>query len=40
MVKDKLGMKVAIDNNKFQIYFSNDDELEKLLNLLKIKIDE
>lgn len=38
-IKEKLGMKVVIDNHKVQILFANDDELSHLLELLNIKIE-
>jgi ParB family chromosome partitioning protein len=38
-IKDRLGMKVAIDNHKVSISFANDDELNRLLEMLNIKIE-
>lgn len=38
-IKEKLGMKVSIDNHKVQISFANDDELAHLLEMLNIKIE-
>jgi hypothetical protein len=32
-------MKVNVDNHKVQISFANDEELERLLELLDIKIE-
>jgi ParB family chromosome partitioning protein len=39
MIKEKTGMKVNVDNHKVQISFANDEELERLLELLDIKIE-
>jgi ParB family chromosome partitioning protein len=38
-IKEKLGMKVSIDNHKVQISFASDDELAHLLEMLNIKIE-
>jgi ParB family chromosome partitioning protein len=38
-IKEKLGMKVSIDNHKVQISFASDDELTHLLEMLNIKIE-
>ena len=39
-LKEKLGMKVTVNNHKVQISFANDEELESLLKILKINIEE
>ncbi|HHT37861.1 MAG TPA: ParB/RepB/Spo0J family partition protein [Mollicutes bacterium] len=39
-LKEKLGMKVTVNNHKVQISFANDEELENLLKILKINIEE
>ncbi|MDD4644189.1 MAG: ParB/RepB/Spo0J family partition protein [Bacilli bacterium] len=38
-LKEKLGTKVIIDNRKIQIIFANDEELQRLLEMLNIKIE-
>jgi ParB family chromosome partitioning protein len=38
-IKDKLGMKVSVDNHKVSISFANDEELSHLLEMLNIKIE-
>jgi ParB family chromosome partitioning protein len=38
-IKDRLGMKVSIDNHKVSISFASDDELNRLLEMLNIKIE-
>jgi ParB family chromosome partitioning protein len=38
-LREKLGTKVTIDNHKVQISFVNDKDLERLLELLNIKIE-
>lgn len=38
-LKEKLGMKVNIDNHKIQISFANANELNRLLQMLDIKIE-
>lgn len=39
VLKEKLGTKVSVDNHKVQITFANDQELERLLEILDIKIE-
>lgn len=38
-IREKLGTKVSIDNNKFQIIFNDDEDLERILQILNIKIE-
>lgn len=38
-LKERLGTKVIIDNHKVQILFANDEELQRLLELLDINIE-
>jgi ParB family chromosome partitioning protein len=38
-LREKLGTKVTIDNHKVQITFANDEDLQRLLELLNIKIE-
>jgi len=38
-IKEKIGSKVIVDNHKIQILFSDEKDLERILNLLNINID-
>ena len=39
-LREKFGTKVTVDNHKVQISFASDEELERLLEMLNIKIEE
>jgi ParB family chromosome partitioning protein len=39
VLKERLGTKVSVDNHKVQITFANDQDLERLLETLNIKIE-
>ncbi|MDD2202840.1 MAG: ParB/RepB/Spo0J family partition protein [Bacilli bacterium] len=39
-LREKLGTKVTVNNHKVQISFANDEELERLLKILNVKIEE
>lgn len=40
LIKEKLGTKVSISNNKIQITYDSTDDLTRILEILNIKIDE